>query len=171
MCSAVASHGVEQLSQPAPIQGGVEAALTTPGCKSRAQRPSKPPLRARGRSRRHSTAVALVSWFSRSGVQCDDRHVWWGARAACGAERTGGVAGCSDMSESCESDDYRVWHGGSRIRKWAPCSTSGPSDYRAEESNNLKGKVKVERQLVGLPWAADGCPWVGKLRTMLPFYH
>jgi hypothetical protein len=56
-----------------------------------------------------------------------------------------------------------------RIRKWAPCSTSGPSDYRAEESNNLKGKVKV--QLVGLPWAADGCPWVLKLRTMLPFYH
>jgi hypothetical protein len=37
--------------------------------------------------------------------------------------------------------------------------------------DNLKGKVKVERQLVGLPWAADGCPWVGKLRTMLPFYH
>jgi hypothetical protein len=60
---------------------------------------------------------------------------------------------------------------GCRIRIWAPCSTSGPSDYRAEESNNLKGKVKVERQLVGLPWAADGCPWVGKLRTMLPFYH
>jgi hypothetical protein len=26
----------------------------------------------------------------------------------------------------------------------------------------------VERQLVGLPWAADSCPWVGKLRTMLP---
>jgi hypothetical protein len=50
-------------------------------------------------------------------------------------------------------------------------STSGPSDYRAEESNNLKGQVKVERQLVGLPWAADCCPWVGKLRTMLPFYH
>jgi hypothetical protein len=44
-------------------------------------------------------------------------------------------------------------------------------DYRAEESNKLKGKLKVERQLVGLPWAADGCPWVGKLRTMFPFYH
>jgi hypothetical protein len=39
------------------------------------------------------------------------------------------------------------------VVKWAPCSTSGPSDYRAEESNNLKGKVRVERQLVGLPWA------------------
>ena len=24
------------------------------------------------------------------------------------------------------------------------------------------------RQLVRLPWAADGCPWVGKLRTVLP---
>jgi hypothetical protein len=35
----------------------------------------------------------------------------------------------------------------------------------------FKGKVKVERQLVGLPWAAAGCPWVGRLRTMLPFYH
>jgi hypothetical protein len=34
----------------------------------------------------------------------------------------------------------------------------------SEGSNNLKGKVKVERQLVGLPWAADCCPWVGKLR-------
>jgi hypothetical protein len=32
----------------------------------------------------------------------------------------------------------------------------------------LYGKVKVERQLVRLPWAADGCPWVGRLRTMLP---
>jgi hypothetical protein len=29
--------------------------------------------------------------------------------------------------------------------------------------------AKVERQLVGLPWAADSCPWVGKLRTVLPF--
>jgi hypothetical protein len=28
--------------------------------------------------------------------------------------------------------------------------------------------LNVERQLVGLPWAADSCPWVGKLRTMLP---
>jgi hypothetical protein len=24
------------------------------------------------------------------------------------------------------------------------------------------------RQLVGLSWAADSCPWVGKLRTVLP---
>jgi hypothetical protein len=32
----------------------------------------------------------------------------------------------------------------------------------------LNGKVEVERQLVRLPWAADSCPWVGKLRTMLP---
>jgi hypothetical protein len=55
-----------------------------------------------------------------------------------------------------------------RMRKWAPCSTSGPSDCRAEESNDLKGKVKVDRQLVGLPWAADCCPCVEKLRTVLP---
>jgi hypothetical protein len=32
----------------------------------------------------------------------------------------------------------------------------------------LYGKVKL-RQLVRLPWAADSCPWVGKLRTVLPF--
>jgi hypothetical protein len=31
-----------------------------------------------------------------------------------------------------------------------------------------KTDVKAERQLVGLPWAADSCPWVGKLRTVLP---
>jgi hypothetical protein len=35
--------------------------------------------------------------------------------------------------------------------------------------NNLKSKVRVERQLVRLPWAADSWPWVGKLRTVLPF--
>jgi hypothetical protein len=27
--------------------------------------------------------------------------------------------------------------------------------------------VKAET-VVGLPWAADSCPWVGKLRTVLP---
>jgi hypothetical protein len=27
---------------------------------------------------------------------------------------------------------------------------------------------KRMRQLVRLPWAADSCPWVGKLRTVLP---
>jgi hypothetical protein len=31
----------------------------------------------------------------------------------------------------------------------------------------LNGR-QAERQLVGLPWAADSCPWVGKLRTVLP---
>jgi hypothetical protein len=31
--------------------------------------------------------------------------------------------------------------------------------------------IKVERQIAGLPWAADSCPWVGKLRTVLPFYE
>jgi hypothetical protein len=25
------------------------------------------------------------------------------------------------------------------------------------------------RDVSRLPWAADGCPWVGKLRTVLPF--
>jgi hypothetical protein len=43
------------------------------------------------------------------------------------------------------------------------------SDYRAEENqNNLYGQVKAERQLVRFPWAADSCPWVGKLRIVLP---
>jgi hypothetical protein len=32
----------------------------------------------------------------------------------------------------------------------------------------LYGKSKL-RQLVRFPWAADSCPWVGKLRTVLPF--
>jgi hypothetical protein len=30
----------------------------------------------------------------------------------------------------------------------------------------LYGKVE---QLVRFPWAADSCPWVGKIRTVLPF--
>jgi hypothetical protein len=37
-----------------------------------------------------------------------------------------------------------------------------------EPRSQFKCKVKVERQLVRLPWAADSCPWVGKLRTVLP---
>ena len=32
----------------------------------------------------------------------------------------------------------------------------------------FKRQSQSERQLVGLPWAADCCPWVGKLRTVLP---
>jgi hypothetical protein len=32
----------------------------------------------------------------------------------------------------------------------------------------LYGKVKVERQLVRLPWAADSCPWV---EVYEPCYH
>jgi hypothetical protein len=55
-----------------------------------------------------------------------------------------------------------------RIRKWAPCSTSGPSDYRAEGSNRFNMAKSKLRQLVRFPWAADSCPWVGKLRTVLP---
>jgi hypothetical protein len=34
------------------------------------------------------------------------------------------------------------------------------SHQTTEESNNLKGQVKVERQLVRFPWAADCCPCV-----------
>jgi hypothetical protein len=40
---------------------------------------------------------------------------------------------------------------------------------QSRESNNLKKAKSTLRQLVRLPWAADGCPWVGKLRTVLPF--
>jgi hypothetical protein len=43
------------------------------------------------------------------------------------------------------------------------------SDYRAEESNTFNMAKSKLRQLVGLPWAADSCPGVGKLRTVLPF--
>jgi hypothetical protein len=32
----------------------------------------------------------------------------------------------------------------------------------------LMAKSKL-RQLVRFPWAADSCPWVGKLRIVLPF--
>jgi hypothetical protein len=34
--------------------------------------------------------------------------------------------------------------------------------------NVILNGCQVERQLLGLPWAADSCPWVGKLRTVLP---
>jgi hypothetical protein len=44
----------------------------------------------------------------------------------------------------------------------------GPSDYRAEGSNKFNMAKSQLRQLVGLPWAADSCPWVWKLRTVLP---
>jgi hypothetical protein len=53
--------------------------------------------------------------------------------------------------------------------KWAPCSTSGPSirlqSRGVKHINMAKSKL---RQLVRLPWAADSCPWVGKLRNVLP---
>jgi hypothetical protein len=35
------------------------------------------------------------------------------------------------------------------------------------QTNLIWQKSKL-RQLLGLPWAADSCPWVGKLRTVLP---
>jgi hypothetical protein len=33
---------------------------------------------------------------------------------------------------------------------------------------NLIWQKSELRQLVRLPWAADSCPWVGRLRTVLP---
>jgi hypothetical protein len=39
---------------------------------------------------------------------------------------------------------------------------------RAEGSNKFNMAKSKLRQLVRLPWAADSCPWVGKLRTVLP---
>jgi hypothetical protein len=36
---------------------------------------------------------------------------------------------------------------------------------RVKKKYMAKSKL---RQLVRLPWAADSCPWVGKLRTVLP---
>jgi hypothetical protein len=57
-----------------------------------------------------------------------------------------------------------------RIRKWAPCSTSGPSiRLQSRGVKQLYMASQKLRQLVRLPWAADSCPWVGKLRTVLPF--
>jgi hypothetical protein len=50
-------------------------------------------------------------------------------------------------------------------------ATFGPSDHRAEESKFYWSDVKLSRlslTVVGLPWPADSCPWVGKLRTVLP---
>jgi hypothetical protein len=39
---------------------------------------------------------------------------------------------------------------------------------RAEGSNRFNTAKSKLRQLVRFPWAADICPWVGKLRTVLP---
>ena len=41
--------------------------------------------------------------------------------------------------------------------------TSGSSDYRAEESKCYIKRMQAET-VVGLPWAADSCPWVGACR-------
>jgi hypothetical protein len=40
--------------------------------------------------------------------------------------------------------------------------------YGAEGSNRFNMAKSKLRQLVRFPWAADSCPWVGKLRTVLP---
>ena len=42
-------------------------------------------------------------------------------------------------------------------------ATTGPN-HRAVILNGCQAET-----VVGLPWAADSCPWVGKLRTVLPF--
>ena len=42
-----------------------------------------------------------------------------------------------------------------------------PPDHQTTEPRS-QNVIKVERQLVGFPWAVDSCPWVGKLRTVLP---
>jgi hypothetical protein len=47
-------------------------------------------------------------------------------------------------------------------------TTSGPSNHRAEESKCYINRISERETVVGLPWAADSCPWVGKLRTVLP---
>jgi hypothetical protein len=47
-------------------------------------------------------------------------------------------------------------------------TTSGPSNHRAEESKCCINRMSERETVVGLPWAADSCPWVGKLRTVLP---
>jgi hypothetical protein len=36
------------------------------------------------------------------------------------------------------------------------------------QTNLIQTAKSKLRQLVRLPWAADSCPWVGKLRTVLP---
>jgi hypothetical protein len=47
-------------------------------------------------------------------------------------------------------------------------ATSGPSDHRAEKSKSCINRMSERETVVELPWAADSCPWVEKLRTVLP---
>jgi hypothetical protein len=58
-----------------------------------------------------------------------------------------------------------------RIRKWPVklhLRTIRPQSRGVK--NVILNGCQAERQFVqvGLPWAADSCPWVGKLRTVLP---
>jgi hypothetical protein len=55
------------------------------------------------------------------------------------------------------------------IRKWPISSTSGPSNHRAEESKRYIDRMSERETVVELPFAADCCPCVEKLRTVLPF--
>jgi hypothetical protein len=45
-----------------------------------------------------------------------------------------------------------------------------PPDHQTTEprSQNVVSNGCQAETVVGLPWAADNCPWVGKLRTVLP---
>jgi hypothetical protein len=63
-----------------------------------------------------------------------------------------------------ETDAERgsIGYGNSQLR-----ATSGPSNHRAEESKMLYGKRMSTETAVGLTWAADSCPKVGKSRTVL----
>jgi hypothetical protein len=42
------------------------------------------------------------------------------------------------------------------------------SDHRAEESKCYINRMSERETVVGLPWAADSCPGVEKVRTVLP---
>jgi hypothetical protein len=55
-----------------------------------------------------------------------------------------------------------------RIGKW-PAKLPPPDHQTAEpRSQNVVLNGCQAETVVGLPWAADSCPWVGKLRTVLP---
>jgi hypothetical protein len=46
-------------------------------------------------------------------------------------------------------------------------ATSGTIEPQPRSQNVILIVCQAET-VVGLPWAADSCPWVGKLRTVLP---
>jgi hypothetical protein len=85
------------------------------------------------------------------------------SRASPGMNEAPMLCGFSQHASRFLMSDGVIW-----IRKWGQLSaTSGPSDHRAEESKCYITRMLTET-VVGLAWAADSCPWVGKLRTVLP---